>query len=175
MTKLPASMHHKLRAALAPGRIPKTDDPGYDDVFDIWGELWTTIGNAWEDPLQSRTRRHVAALVDLWSAIPPDGLLVGVAVNQPEVVPVAIEAAEAMELPHVRPMLEQISDCIPPEVLFIDDVEDRLSWYQEEEHEPLAERLAELEEEAQDGPFASELMLACLNRTLAEPREFFRA
>src|SRR5689334_14087439 len=99
MPKLPADAHRKLAAAMVTGTIPEYGQPGYDDFFDVYGDLGVSLDGDWARAAASPARRHVSALSDLWNAIPADGLLVGVACNQPGVVAAAIDAVTAMKLP----------------------------------------------------------------------------
>ena len=176
MTKLPASMHAQLANALSKGAIPEHGEPGYDAFFDVFGEFAATL---WEDatnPNAPPIRRHVAALIAIWSAIPPDGVLVGVACNQPEVVPVAIEAAESLQLPTVAAALRAIADCIPKEVTAMPDPSERLDWYGSANGEKSATRLEALYDElTEDEALTNTLMLTCMQQTLAHPTEFFES
>lgn len=174
MTKLPASMHAQLANALSKGSIPEHGEPGYDAFYDVFGEFAAIL---WEDatnPNAPQVRRHVAALIAIWSAIPHDGVLVGVACNQPEVVPVAIEAAESLQLPTVVAGLRAIADCIPNEIVVLPDPSDRLEWYGSSKGDKAATRLEALYDElTEDESFATALMLTCMQQTLANPTEFF--
>lgn len=173
MSKLPAAARAKLSSALASGKLPDFDDESYNDVYDIFGDLWNALGDEWSQPDASPARRHVAALVELWSTIPSDGLTVGVGVNQPELPAAAVQAAAELKLPKVLALLKRIQKHIPAEVASIDDVEQRLTWYQSDKGEDHAAALEELEQECQDGEFGEELMLGALRRVLAEPAEYF--
>ena len=175
MSKLPAPTHERLRKALASGNLPEDPaEPGYNDVYDIYGELWESLAGAWERSGESPARRHVSALIDVWSAIPTDGLLVGVAVNQPEVVAAAIEAARFMKLKTCAELLARIHECIPGEVSSRSEPTSRHEWYDGgKKGRKLAAQLEELEGIAQDGEFGTELLEACFRRVLAEPAEFF--
>src|SRR5690349_9332483 len=83
MPKLPAAMLRKAKKAMPSGKVPENGEQGYDEFYDLVGELSMAFNGSWERPKAGAAVRQVSALVDLWSAIPADGLLVGVAVNQP--------------------------------------------------------------------------------------------
>ncbi|MFZ4576060.1 MAG: hypothetical protein ACOYN0_16870 [Phycisphaerales bacterium] len=174
MPKLPSSMKTKLANSLSKGSLPELDEPGYNDFFDVFGKFAATL---WEDatnPHASQVRRHVAALVTLWSAIPADGVLTGVACNQPEVVPVAIEAAEALRLPNVAEGLRAIADCIPQEVAALPSPSDRLECYNSPRGQESADRLESLYDIlTEDEAFGTALMIGTMQQTLAAPSEFF--
>lgn len=172
MPKLPHATKLKLEAALAPGKLPESSsDPGYDDVFEAFGELVTEFGAAWEDPDATPAQRDVGALVSFWECIPWNGLLVGVAVNQPGVVAAALNAAK--NLPVVARFLTDIQTHIPAIVVEMGDVEERLRWYESPEGEPHAAALADLEHAIQKGEFGEELLLGSLRRTVAESSDFY--
>lgn len=173
MRKLPATAHAKLAAAFASGKIPDGGDPGYNDFWDIYSDLEPALDDDWANPAASTARRHVSALVSLGNAIPADGLTVGVACNQPGIVAVAIEAADAMNLASIRPTLAKIQACIPPNILALDDAGDRQEWYGSPVGEPLAEKLEAIEQEDEEGELGTVLLEAAVRRVLAQPRESF--
>lgn len=172
--KLPKAKHNKLVKALSSGRLPDHGEPGYNDVYDIFGDLSIALGEVWTDKNASPVRRHVSALVDFWSAIAFDGLRVGVACNQPHVVPAAIEAAGRLKLPALKRVLTRVQRHIPPSILALEDPEDRLNWYDSRDGEAHARALEELEAEIQDPRLADRLILTILRQTLDEPAEFYR-
>jgi hypothetical protein len=175
MKKLPAETRTTLQAALASGKLPgDPDDAGYDDVYSAFGELAEALGEAWADPKATPTQRSVAALLGFWEAIPWDGLVVGIAANQPGVVGVALAAAKSMKLPVVAQYLKEVQSHIPAVVIEMDDCVPRNNWYQTPDGEKHAAALEKLEHEIQEGEFGTELLLGALQRVLAEPKDFVR-
>lgn len=174
--KLPARDHEQLKQAVASGTMLENGSP-HNDFF--LGEFWYDLQNAVQDeitdPGANPARRHVGALMAFWDAIPADGVLTGVACNQPEIVAVALDAARAMDLPKIADVIARIQECIPAEVLALGDPGDRADWYDSETGQPSADRLERLEEEFDSGDNVDQLMNACAARILAEPNEFFRS
>ena len=176
MDKLPAAVHAKLSKALSGGKLPDFGEDGYDDLYNAFGELWGALGDEWSKPGTSPARRNIAALVEFWSAIPGDGVLVGVAINMPGVLPIAIDAATEMKLNAVRDGLRKVKSHVPEEVVALEDVDDRLEWYNSAKGKKHAARLEAIEEEIQaDEAFGTELLLGVMKRVVAERGEFFRA
>jgi len=173
MSKLSAQDHAKLRTAFASGKVPEYGEPGYNDFFDLFGELTVAVGGEWENPKSSSSRREVAALVDFWSAICTEGLLLGVAVNQPDLLAAAKEVAASMNLSACMSVFDRVQKCIPPEVQAITEVDARLRWYEAKKNAKFGRTLETLEEEASEGEFGTELLEACMRRILAKPAEFF--
>lgn len=173
--KLPARDHERLKQAVASGQMLETGSP-HNDFF--LGELWYDLKDAFEDdiidPGAGPARRHVGTLMVFWDAVVYDGVLIGVACNQPGIVAVALDAARAMGLPKLADVIARIQACIPAEVLSLEDPFDRADWYGSDKGQPLADRLEKLEEEVDSGENVDLLMRACAARILAEPTEFFR-
>jgi len=174
MRMLPAAAHAKLSKALAAGTLPDEGDAGDDDVSEIHMDLASALDSAWSDPNASTPRRHVSALIDFWLAVPGDGLLVGVAVNQPGVVAAAIKAAQDLKLPGVLTKLKKIQPHIPAKVLDIDDAEERFAWYESAKGQAHAEALEDLESDLEEAGFINEIVLAPLLLALKHPAEFFK-
>lgn len=173
MDKLSAETHAMLKKAFAKQTIPEQDSPHYNDFFDAWGDLSAMLAEDVVDPKAPAARRQVGALTGIWDAICCDGLLVGVAVNQPESVELARQGAAAMGLSALKPLLDRVAACVPAEVIAIEDVGERLAWYQADEREAMTSELESLEEEIQDEEPATAMMVGCIKRVLAEPALFF--
>jgi hypothetical protein len=174
MPKLPNKALVTLKQVVAAGKLPEPEDSIYNEVFDVWGDLLSEFGGEWEKASASKARREVSALVDFWSAIPTDGLVIGIAVNQPGVVATAIDAAKSMKLASLVPLLEQIKKHIPSTVVAMSDVDKRMEWYESAKGESHAAQLGELEEVAQEqAEFGTAIMLGCFRRLTEEPGEFF--
>ena len=175
MTKLPNQMYSNLKAALASGKLPEDSSTReYDVVYDTFGELAQSLLDDWTKPSVSQTRREVSALVGFWEAIPFDGVLIGVAVNQPAIVPASIQAAKSMRLGSVTTLLEEMQSHVPASVIDIEDAEGRIEWYESEDGRGSAAALAQIEEKLNEGDFAEQLLLGVFQRVLAEPEEFFK-
>lgn len=170
--KLPAKLRTKLKPALALGRFP--DDNAASEaaamaIIDAFAyDLDHNVGS-----LAPANLRRAAALIRLWSDMQGDGLLVGVAANQPELAAIAAEAAKAFGLASARKQLEKVVACIPPDVLKLDDPGDRLDWYESAAGAKLAAKLEKLEEMISDSDFGYTVMWACLRQAGAHPDEFF--
>ncbi len=173
MAKLPRSALKKFTVGISRGGIPEPNDTGYDDFFDAWRDLWTTLGEDWSKAKVGAARREVAALVEFSQAVPVDGLVIGSACNQPGIVPVALAAARSMKLPELAAQFEKIAAHIPEAVPELDDPGDRMEWYKSKAGKSHASALDKLEDRVQDEDITVPLMLACVRRIIAEPNEFF--
>ncbi len=166
----------RLKTALASGALPEnTDSPDYDVVYDTFGELCEVLLEDWANPSTPQVRRDVAALVAVWETIPFNGVLVGVAANQPGVVAVAVDAARRMKLATVSKVLKDMQAHVPKSVVEMEDAESRLEWYQSSSGRGSAEALEKIEERINEGDFAEQLLLGVFQGVLAEPAEFFEA
>jgi len=173
MAKLPRSTLRKFEAGIAQGTIPEPDDAAHDGFFSAWSDLWTSLGEDWSKAQASRARREVAALVELSNAVPGDGLVVGIACNQPRLVELAIDAAGSMKQAKLLTALKKIATHIPDAVMSLDHPGARLEWYESRAGKAHAAALEKLEERVQDEDITNSLMLACVRRVIAEPEEFF--
>lgn len=173
MIRLPASSYEKLVAGLPRDAVPGHGDPGFDDVFDVWDELGNELAAEWEEAEAPAARREVAALIELSRAVPFDGVVVGIACNQPGLVGAARKAAAAMSMPKVGKLLDDMARHVPAAVLALKDPEERLSWYQSDAGSAHAEALEGLEEQVQEEEISDELMLGCLRRVIRERAQFF--
>jgi hypothetical protein len=175
MSKLSGATLQKLRAAVSPTE-PDQDfaDDKLDemDAVDALVEVGEALGDAWRDPQESPVRRRVAALVSFHNALPFDGILTGVAVNQPGVIAVGIEAAQAEGAVELVGYLKEIAGCIPAELVSLEDVEQRLSYYDSDAGQRLASRLQHLAGRYYDDGHSTRLMKVCLQRVLRQPTEF---
>jgi hypothetical protein len=115
----------------------------------------------------------VGALVAFWSAIPWDGVTLGIACNRPEILPVAKAAASSMNLPSVAAFIDRVIAAVPPEVVALGDASDRHAWYTDGPGAKLAAQLDAVETEIQDDDAVDALLLGCMNRMLKEPAHFF--
>lgn len=170
---LPAASHKKLQSALKSGRMPKYGKPGFDDAYDVYMDLWIALGSDATRKLASEPRREVGSLINFWNALPTDGMLIGVVVNNAPLVPVALAAATSMKLPRHARILEQTLAYIPPTLMKL-SIDKRLAWTETPEAAPSIKKLEKLEETAQSESLVNGIMEACLKRTLAEPDEFFK-
>lgn len=173
MIRLPASSFDKLRSGFTGETLPQHGDEGFDEVFDVWDELGNELAQDWEEAGVSPARRDVAALIELSRAVPFDGVLVGIACNQPNLVAVARSAASSMKLPLVSKVLDDMASHITPQVLAQDDPAARLAWYQSDAGAAHADALAALDERVEEPEVMDELMMNCLKRVIRERAEFF--
>jgi hypothetical protein len=172
--KLPAATLPKLRAALASGKVPAYGEPNDDLVSDIWGDdLPDILQDSWRKPKAPPARRHLSALTEFWGNICGDGLVVGVAINDPGLVPASQEAAAAMKLKTVSRILARVAKCVPDEVLKLKNLDKRLAWYESKKGQAQAAKLEQLEELVNKQDFIDELQVGIFRRLLAEPKEFF--
>ncbi|MCC6677247.1 MAG: hypothetical protein IT436_08885 [Phycisphaerales bacterium] len=174
MIKLPASSYEKLIAGLPADSLPGHGEPGFDEVFDVWDELGNELAVEWEEADAPQARREVAALIELSRAVPFDGVVVGIACNQPGLVAAARGAARSMSMPAVGKVLDEMARHVPPEVIALDDPSARLGWYQSEAGAGHAEALEALDERVEE-EISEELMLGCLRRVIRERGLFFEA
>lgn len=159
MPKLPRSTHVKLQSLLAKGKLPKADSTAYDDLDTIFGDLAESLAGKWEKPRVSNTVSYIAALTDHWSTIPGDGLVTGVAVNQPRIV---------------ARLFKRIQRYFPTRIITMKSSGKRLAWYSAGVGAKHAANLERIEEGLFDSDkFGSELMLGCFQRVLFEPAKFF--
>jgi hypothetical protein len=172
--RMPAETLPQLRAALASGKVPGYGEPGDDVTSEVWGDgLPNILQDAWRKPKNSAARRHVSALCDFWGNICMDGLIVGVAINDPGLVAAAQEAAAAMKLKKAQGILDKVAVCVPAQVTKLKSVDKRLAWYQSPKNEPLVAKLDKLDARINENDFIVELQEAIFRRLLAEPAEFF--
>lgn len=172
--KLPREFEKKIRDALASGRMLETGAPESDFLFsEFWPDLEQCLADDLSDPGAHPIRRHVGAVLSLWTANCCDGLFIGVAVNQPWIAQVAADGARSMKQDSLAGVLTSVAACIPPEVLAMEGCEDRLAWYDTETGSPLAERLDELADELEGDDQPDGLIHACVKQVLAEPALFF--
>ena len=170
--KLPLSHLEQLRIILRTG----SNHPDYDKAYDIDEALLNTLR-------RERTRlgfkgmrparRHYYAIAEINWYVKCDGLSVGVLQNEPEILPVAHRAAEAMKLPRLARVLAAALKCLPPRNMMGSRLAIRRSDWYDGPGQRFAERLEALEERFHEAEPKDGYVGACLRFALQNPAEFF--
>jgi hypothetical protein len=173
MRKLSRSMRKNLAKWTDRSSIPEPGDRSYNHFFDLYGELtaiWDDEDLAPESKLTA-TQHGVAALITFGSAVPTDGICVGVVVNEQFALPQARLAAESFGLTQSVSFLDAVISAIPPEVLASLDQDVRIVWY--EANTELAQTIDELADSEEGRAALTEMMLTAMNTVAQHPEEFF--
>lgn len=169
---LPASVAEQLQASLAKGKVPKRGTPAAEAFDTAFMDFYSVLEHTWSKKAQPLHWRRAAALITFWLAIPGDGLLIGIACNQPEVVPAALAAAKSLKLARITKYITQVAACIPPAIHKLKDPEDRLIWYESSKGVALAAKLSKLEDRFD--PLIDELTQRIVDIALEHPGDFFK-
>jgi hypothetical protein len=159
--------------------MPDYDQPGYDAAYDLDQALTellrkerTRAGLAEMRPL----RRYYLAIAELNWCVKADGLYVGVAGNDPDILPAAPDAAKALKLRALHRVLAQACKCLPPKALLGPRAAlRRIDWYDSPAGTRGASRLEQLEERFHDSEPEEGYVGACLTHALRNPGEFFES
>lgn len=171
---MPRELFQELRKATCSVRVPEYSEPGHHITFDVLANLCEIHGS-----LNARSKVHESVhyaltLNNLWTAIQTDGLLIGVAVNHPELAFASFEVAHLLNLPKAKRFLKKVSACIPNKVLKM-SIDDRLDWYESKDGKKLANRLNTLDDHDDEvDDFGQEAILACIECMLDNPDQFFK-
>jgi hypothetical protein len=144
------------------GKALPTDDPRYNEFFDIVDALASAVSGVWERRKTAPTVRRVSALADLWTAIAGDGLMIGVCVNQPAIIPAALDAATVLKAKPILPSLHKIDKCMPAPLRALKSVDKRLAWLESDKGQPFADKLNSLSEQLEAGSFGADVMAVCI-------------
>ena len=115
-------------------------------------------------------QRRVGALLSIANAVPADGLVTGVLVNEADKVKHAVEAAKALGLKDVTRALDKLLSLTPKE-LWSMDADARYEWSQSDEKN--VEKIAKLEETDLFEDARQTMMRAAVSLALDHAEEFF--
>ncbi|MDX2147362.1 MAG: hypothetical protein SFZ23_07545 [Planctomycetota bacterium] len=175
MTKLPSDLLRRLRAWKNYNDLPDQSSETYNAFFDAVGELQAAYSETdFQKGVAKLTdaQRRAGALILLTCAIPMDGLFIGVLVNQPEVMPHAVEAARTLGLSDGLRFLDALAKATPKGLLQQKTSDARMTWAEENESPPELEEL-EASELAEVG--AAQMQLAAMKLVVTHADEFFEA
>lgn len=175
MKRAPKKLLKELGAWVDRSKEPEdSGDPGYEAYWDATTELWTLYGEKdFGGGIGKLTdaQRRVGALLSVANAVPCDGLVTGVVVNEGDKVKHAIEAAKALGLKDVTRALDKLVSLVP-KVLWTKDADARWDWSQN--NDKAVEKIAELEETDLFEDARQSMMRAAIALALEHPDEFFK-
>lgn len=172
MPKLPTADLAKLKSAFALNRFPD-DSPEADFLYGFVAELhYSTAEDAFEAGPRS-ARRDVSVLLNIWDALPCDGMVTGVFINQAELVPKAIAIASELGLHEQAKLLQRGLALFPTHLVEGHDINTRFEWFQSPEGEAVSDEIERLGEKLEEWEYRGPVYEACFRRVLAEPTEFF--
>lgn len=162
--------------ALCPGnKVPDYPDPKSNDAYDIEALIQESLDNERRRKglkKMSPERRAFYGLSTINSYFKADGLVTGVAMNDPELLAAAIEGAKAMKLEKVAKILEKAAKQFPPRSSWKSSRK-RDAWFETAAGEKAAAKLADLENQLSDAEGRVGFVARCLKYALANPSEFF--
>lgn len=175
MRKMKRALHAGLNGWIDRTTTPDTPgEPIYNIFYNMVGELSTLFEDGDLEPavsLLTPNQRRAGAMIWFATALPCDGLHIGVLVNQPYILPHVREAARALKLKDVELVIRAIDTIVPPEVLTMADCEQRYAWY--EEHQDVLEKLDALEAKDSFNDALNTMIQMAMILVADHPDEFF--
>lgn len=172
MKRLPASLHVALATKWTNRRRFPSDKDTETALLNLLERLQGKSSRAAFDRKKSKLTRlqmHVAAMADFAACVAYDGIALGVVVNEPSIVLMARDAANAHSLPTASKLIDRVLKAVPMSVLLERNINSRLAWANSED----ADSLHKLEESAQLEKARREMLLTAVRLTIEHPRDFF--
>lgn len=170
MNKLPVELRSVLDAWTERSRIPEYEQPGYNEFYDIVGEVGCLELDEDEASASAR-QRIVIMLMQYLTTVPVDGIALGLVVNNPHVLIGARDAARDAGLKRALRYLQSVVDAAPAHVLEIDDPEERFGWFEQNSDD--ANKLDELDDTDEAGEAKTDMMLFAMREVAENRDEFF--
>ncbi len=171
----PSRLHSSLIEWKSRRCLPEEGEPGYDAFFTAASSLVALYGArdfvGTADKLTTHQRR-AGAMLAFSNAMPWDGLVIGVIVNQPEVIAHVREAAAALNLRRVASLITKMRTLIPPGVFQQSSVDDRMASL---DADPNTAKLHALEDSDLAEDARCDMMVAAMRLVLDHPEEFFKS
>jgi hypothetical protein len=117
-------------------------------------------------------QRRALALATFSSAVPADGLAIGVLVNQPELIKAVLDAAHATKSKVITEQLEKVNKLLPASFWKFADVDARYEWLTK--HQNVDEALNSIEESQEFEAAREDMMRIAAIIALDNSDEFFR-
>lgn len=174
MKLAPWPLHESLREWKNRRCLPKEGEPGHDAFFDGQGDLANLFGAGdFLGPAAKLTvhQRRAGAMLAFSNAMPWDGLVVGVVVNQPELLRHVREAATALKLKRVSSLVAKMLAILPAAVFKLRSGDQRLTCL---DNDPRTLKLSALEDSALAENARCDMMVAATRIILDHPEEFFK-
>lgn len=163
---------------LCPGnKVPTYPDPKSNGIY----EVEASIQDALDKERMRKGLKHMSPLRRAFYGLSTlnmyfkgDGLAIGVAVNDPELLTAAIEGCKAMKRPKAAMVLEQAARAFPPKTLW-KSLRKREAWFATAAGEKAAAKLEALEDKLDEAEGSNGFVECCIRFALKNPTEFFEA
>lgn len=174
--KLTAAQKQELERILSADSLDAASEQDRNRAHDLDAELTELLDRERSNRgLEDMTpeRRRYLALTHVNALAKSDGLLTGVAVNDPKLISACADTADALGLDELAELLAEAVTLLPPGWEHPSSTTDPLHWYRSPEGSKAAQRLEALEERFHSTEPVGGYTETCLRYALQHADEFF--